>query len=223
MAKATGNIMRVLITGGSGLIGRALSANLARDGNEVIILSRRPERITDLPLGVRAEGWDGRTIEGWHSLADGADAIVNLAGENISSGRWTEKRKQAILQSRLNAGQAVVQAVKVAARKPRIVIQASGIGYYGPHDDEEITEETPPGHDFLAQLAAQIGNPLQPPWNRWGCGGPSSAPEWFSVPKVESCLGCRYCFGSSLAVVWGVDISGSPGYTLMMKWALFAS
>ncbi|MFH0768850.1 MAG: TIGR01777 family oxidoreductase [Chloroflexota bacterium] len=154
MAEAIGKAMRVLITGGSGLIGRALSANLARDDNEVIILSRQPERIIGLPSGVSARWWDGCTIEGWHSLADGADTIVNLAGENISSGRWTDKRKRAILQSRVNAGRAVVQAVKAAAHKPRIVIQASGVGYYGPCGDEEITEETPPGHDFLAQLAA---------------------------------------------------------------------
>lgn len=145
--------MRVIITGGSGLIGRALSADLARNGNEVIILSRRPERIIGLPAGVRAERWDGCTAEGWPSLADGADAIVNLAGENISSGRWTGERKRAILQSRLNAGRAVVQAVEAAANKPGAVIQSSGIGYYGPHGDEEVTEETPPGHDFLAGLA----------------------------------------------------------------------
>jgi uncharacterized protein (TIGR01777 family) len=147
--------MRTLITGGSGLIGRALAADLVRNRDEVVILSRRPERIIGLPAGIRAERWDGRTAEGWHSLADGADAIVNLAGENISSGRWTDERKRTILQSRLNAGQAVVQAVKAAARKPRVVIQASGIGCYGPRGNEEITEETPPGHDFLAGLAME--------------------------------------------------------------------
>ena len=146
--------MRILITGGSGLIGRALSANLARDGNEIIILSRQPERIVGLPMGVSARWWDSHTTEGWSSLVDGTDAIINLAGENISSGRWSDERKHAILKSRSSAGQAVVQAVRAAARKPRIVIQASGIGYYGPYGDEEITEETPPGHDFLAQLAA---------------------------------------------------------------------
>ena len=154
MTKAMGKTMRVLITGGSGLIGRALSANLARDGNEIIILSRQPERIVGLPMGVSARWWDSHTTEGWSSLVDGTDAIINLAGENISSGRWSDERKHAILKSRSSAGQAVVQAVREAARKPRIVIQASGIGYYGPYGDEEITEETPPGHDFLAQLAA---------------------------------------------------------------------
>jgi len=147
--------MRVIITGGSGLIGRALATDLARNSHEVIIISRRPDRIIGLPAGVHAERWDGHTAEGWYSLADGADAIVNLAGENISSGRWTDKRKHTILQSRLNAGQAVVEAVKAATRKPRVVIQASGIGYYGHCGNEEITEETPPGHDFLAGLAAE--------------------------------------------------------------------
>lgn len=145
--------MRVLIIGGSGLIGRALATRMAPD-YEVIILGRQPERITGLPPRIRVERWDGHTIEGWYSLADGAGAIINLAGENISSGRWTTERKRAIIQSRLDVGQAVVEAVRVAARKPRVVIQASGIGYYGPHDDEEVTEESPPGHDFLARLAA---------------------------------------------------------------------
>ena len=154
MAKAVGETMRVLITGGSGLIGRALSANLARDGNEVIILSRQPERIIGLPAGVSAKWWDGHTSEGWSSLVDGTDAIINLAGENISSGRWTDERKSRILESRLNTGRATVQAVEAAPRKPRVVIQASGVGYYGTGGDEEITEETPPGRDFLAQLAA---------------------------------------------------------------------
>jgi len=147
--------MRVIITGGSGLIGRALTTDLAGNSHEVIVLSRRPERIIGLPAEARVERWDGRTAEGWCSLADGAGAIVNLAGENISSGRWTDERKRNILQSRLNAGRAVAQAVEAVTNKPRVIIQASGIGYYGPCSDEEITEETPPGHDFLAGIAVE--------------------------------------------------------------------
>jgi uncharacterized protein (TIGR01777 family) len=142
-----------MITGGSGLIGRALAADLARDGHEVIVLSRRAGRITDLPAGVSAIWWDGRTAEGWGPRVSGVDAIVNLAGENISSGRWTKERKGRILKSRLSAGQAVVRAVTDAARRPRVAIQASGAGYYGPCGDEIITEETPPGHDFLSGVA----------------------------------------------------------------------
>jgi uncharacterized protein (TIGR01777 family) len=145
--------MRVMITGGSGLIGRALAADLARDGHEVIVLSRRAERITDLPAGVSAVWWDGHTTEGWGPRASGVDAIINLAGENISSGRWTKKRKDRILKSRLSAGQAVVRAVTAAAQRPRVAIQASGAGYYGPCGDEIITEERPPGQDFLSGVA----------------------------------------------------------------------
>ncbi len=147
--------MRILITGGSGLIGRALMANLAHNGNEVTILSRRPERVIRLPEGVLVKWWDGHTTEGWGPLVEGADAIINLAGENIGSGRWTDEHKRRILESRLNAGQAVVQAVEAATHKPRVIIQASGIGYYGPRGDEEITEETAAGHDFLAQVAVE--------------------------------------------------------------------
>lgn len=144
--------MRVIITGGTGLIGRALAADLAADGHEVILLSRTPERATHLPSGVRAERWDGRTAAGWGSLADGADAIVNLAGESIAAGRWTAERKGRIRDSRVNAGQAVVQAVQAATHKPPVLIQASAVGYYGPHGNEEVTEDTPPGNDFLAQV-----------------------------------------------------------------------
>jgi len=146
--------MRVIITGGTGLIGRALVADLTKDDHETIVLSRRPERAAGLPAEVRVERWDAQTAEGWGSLADGADALVNLAGENIA-GRWTASCKRRIRESRLNAGRAVVQAVELAGVKPRVVVQASGAGYYGPRGDEEVVEEEPPGSDFLGQLAIE--------------------------------------------------------------------
>ena len=145
--------MRIIITGGTGLIGRALADNLVADGHEVIVLSRNPQPVAGLPAGVRVERWDGRTAEGWGTLEDGADAIVNLAGESIAAGRWTAERKRRLLESRLQAGAAVVQAVEAATHKPRVVIQSSGIGYYGFHGDEKLTEEAPAGKDFLGQLA----------------------------------------------------------------------
>jgi uncharacterized protein (TIGR01777 family) len=160
--------MRIVITGGTGLIGRALAADLAGDSHEVIVLSRRPERAIALPTGVRAERWDARTAEGWGHLADGAEAIVNLAGENpAGSGffpsRWTPERKRRIRESRLRAGLAVVEAVEAAMYKPRVVIQASGAGYYGSRGDEEVTEETPPGNDFLARVACEEWEPSTAP------------------------------------------------------------
>lgn len=144
--------MRTIITGGSGLIGRALAAELAAAEHEVIVLSRAPGRVSGLPTGVRAVGWDGRSAEGWQDLADGATAIVNLAGESIAAGRWTAARKQRIADSRHQAGAAVVQAVAGATTSPQVVIQASAVGYYGPRGDETITEETAAGDDFLAQI-----------------------------------------------------------------------
>ncbi len=153
--------MRVIITGGTGLIGRHLAGSLAADGHEVIVLSRNPERVTNLPAGVRAERWDGRTAAGWGHLADGADAIVNLAGENLAGNnppfdmRWTPARKQRILESRLNAGRAVVEAIQAAAVKPSVLIQSSAVGYYGPRGDEEVTEQTPAGIGFQADVCVQ--------------------------------------------------------------------
>ncbi len=144
--------MRIIITGGSGLIGRELTASLAYAGHEVIVLSRMPERVVDLPLKAKAVEWDGRTAEGWGPLADGADAIVNLAGAGLANMRWSAARKRVLRESRVNAGQAVVAAVRAAPNKPRVVVQASAVGYYGPHGPEEVTETTPAGGDFLAGL-----------------------------------------------------------------------
>ncbi len=145
--------MRVIITGGSGFIGRALGANLASDGHEVIALSRTPGAVRGLPRGMRATGWDVHSGEGWSDLADGAQAIVNLAGENLSHWPWTAERKRRFLESRMGAGRAVADAVHRARIKPRVVVQASGVGYYGPRGGEEIPESTAPGADFLARLA----------------------------------------------------------------------
>jgi hypothetical protein len=146
---------RVLITGGTGLIGRALSASLAGDGYEVVVLSRNPVGAAGLPSRVRVERWDARTAEGWGGLVDGAHAVVNLAGEAIAAGRWTTERKSRIRESRLNAGRAVVQAIESAKRKPLVLVQASGVGYYGPCGEEEVSESAPAGQDYLARLAVE--------------------------------------------------------------------
>ena len=133
--------MRIIITGGAGFIGRSLAADLAAAGYEVVMLSRNPAKAAGLPAGVRAERWDGRTAAGWGHLADGALAIVNLAGENLAGWRLLSRPLDAGAQtthppSRLDAGQAVVEAVEAARVKPQVVIQSSGIGYYGSRDDQ---------------------------------------------------------------------------------------
>lgn len=143
--------MRAIITGGSGLIGRALTENLTKDGHEVILLSRNPEGVKNLPAGAQAEKWDGLAAQDWGKFVNSADAIVNLAGATISK-RWSDAQKKAIRQSRVNAGKAIVEAVKAAEKKPDVVIQASAVGYYGPRGDEELTEESSAGNDFLASV-----------------------------------------------------------------------
>ncbi len=152
--------MRVLITGGTGFLGQALAGRLQEAGYEVIVLSRQPERAR-LPPGMQAVRWDGRASTGWAHLADGAFALINLAGESIGQ-RWTEAIKRRIRESRLNAGHAVVAAVAAARTKPQVLLQASAVGYYGPRGDERLTEDDPPGNDFLARLAVDWEASTQP-------------------------------------------------------------
>jgi uncharacterized protein (TIGR01777 family) len=146
----------VIISGGTGFIGRSLTASLAQAGYEVAVLTRNPDKASALFGGLsKAVGWDGRSSAGWLELASGARAIINLAGENIGVGRWTPKRKQAIVRSRLDAGQAVVEAVRKAPVKPKVLIQASAVGYYGSRADEELEESAPAGRGFLAGLVQE--------------------------------------------------------------------
>ena len=144
--------MKLIITGGTGLIGSALAENLAGDGHEVIILSRSPQPPTQLPKGVRVEKWDGRTAQGWGALADGADVIVNLAGENLSGGRWTAARKRAIEDSRVNAGKAVLAAIQQAAKRPAVLIQSSAVGYYGISETAVFDENSAATKDWLGKV-----------------------------------------------------------------------
>ncbi len=156
----------VIITGASGFIGRALCRDLCRD-YKVIALTRDPGRARQ-SIGDYAEiiEWDGKTAGMWFHQANGAAAIINLAGENVSSGRWSKSKKHGILQSRLNATEAVIEAIKQVEIKHSLVIQASAIGYYGPSDDKDLNEKSPPGRGFLADVCQkaescikQIENP----------------------------------------------------------------
>jgi uncharacterized protein (TIGR01777 family) len=153
--------MRIIISGGSGMLGSMLSRELANEGHEVIILSRSPEKNRDrFGKGIQVVGWDGKTAAGWGGLVEEADAIVNLTGENLAGdnlfpSRWTESRKRAILESRLQPGQALVEAVEQAKTKPKLLIQSSAVGFYGPRGDEKITEEAGPQDDFLSQVCVQ--------------------------------------------------------------------
>src|SRR5260370_22619665 len=160
--------MKVLISGGSGLIGRQLTASLLKEGHDVVVLSRRPETANP-PRGARYVSWDARTADGdWAKELSGAQGVVNLAGASIGSRLWTRRRMAELLSSRLSATTALVQALErtPAALRPPVLVSASGIDYYGDRGDELITEESRPGDSFLAQLshqweaAAQKADPL---------------------------------------------------------------
>ncbi|HSA95508.1 MAG TPA: TIGR01777 family oxidoreductase [Acidobacteriota bacterium] len=144
---------RVLITGASGFIGGALTAEFLDAGYEVVGLTRRAGRLASGPSRRPALApWDARTAAGWGGLVEGARAIVNLAGDSLAEGRWTEAKKARILASRVEAGAAVVEAVRAARVKPLVLVQASAIGYYGPAGDKELDEASGPGAGFLADV-----------------------------------------------------------------------
>ncbi len=164
--------MRILITGGTGLIGRALIDRLLPDGHEIIVLSRHPHRAS-LPAGVQVVGWDARSAQGWAQWVEGANAVVNLAGESIAGkgpipSRWTADRKRRIRESRLNATRAVVEAIGMAGEKPKVLVQGSAVGFYGGRtDDVVLDEDAPPGDDFLAEVAVQW-EAASEPVKAWG-------------------------------------------------------
>jgi uncharacterized protein (TIGR01777 family) len=152
--------MKAIITGGTGLIGRALSAKLLAKHYEVHVLSRNPDKYRRNALnGVQLHQWDAKTGDGWSHLIDSKTAIINLAGASIAGERlfppqkWTESRKNLIRDSRIDAGAAVVDAIEKAEEKPSVVIQPSAIGRYGTDNgDTELTEEHPPAEDFLGSV-----------------------------------------------------------------------
>lgn len=144
--------MRVVITGGTGLIGQALVENLHED-YEVVVLSRSPEKYKgDMPSGVKLVEYDADTADGWVDQVDGAFAIVNLAGAGIADKRWSDERKQVILDSRVDVGHAVTEAIRRAENKPKVLIQSSAVGIYGDRADEILTEHSPDGEGFLADV-----------------------------------------------------------------------
>jgi hypothetical protein len=145
-------VARVIISGATGFIGRALCRELHGD-YDLIALSRDARKAAAV-VGeyARAVEWDARTTSGWARHVEGAHAIIALAGENIASGRWTQARRDSILQSRTNGASALVDAVQGARKKPAVVVQGSATGYYGSRGDEVLDEDSGLGEGFLAEV-----------------------------------------------------------------------
>ena len=139
--------MKLLVTGGTGFIGAPLCRALAQQGHDVVVLSRlvRP------PPGsgpIRLVSWDDPA---WTAALREADAVINLAGESIAARRWSPPQKRAIRESRVSTTRRLIEAMAQGATRPRVLVSASAIGYYGPRGDEELDEQAPPGQGFLAE------------------------------------------------------------------------
>jgi uncharacterized protein (TIGR01777 family) len=155
--------MRIVVAGGTGFIGRALTAEMAEAGWEVVVLSRAPGNPGRLGPGIREVAWDGRSLGAWAAEIDGALAVVNLAGVSIAGDRlveilftrWTEARKRAIVSSRSETGRVLAQAVRQASVRPAVFIQASGVNVYGLEHTGPVVESTPAGRDFLASVCVE--------------------------------------------------------------------
>jgi len=131
--------VKVVIAGGSGFLGSSLAASLRADRHDVAVMTRHPRKKGEV---------------NWTDTAalDGADAVVNLAGESLDAGRWTAARKASILSSRITTTEAIVKSMSTVERKPTVFINSSAVGVYGAHGDEALTEESPTGSDFLASV-----------------------------------------------------------------------
>ena len=142
--------MRVAITGASGLVGTALVTVLKSDGHKAVRLVRPGG--TALADDVR---WNPAEDELGAAALEGCDAIVNLAGASIGEGRWSETRKKILRDSRIHSTRVLVSGLVKVTRRPRVLVSASAVGYYGHRGDEILSEASGPGNDFLAQLATE--------------------------------------------------------------------
>ena len=145
--------MKVVLAGGTGFLGTRLVARFLDDGHDAVLLTR--VLWDEHRSRVRRVLWDGSNVGVWSREIDGADAVINLAGEPLDARRWSDAQKAKILNSRVNATRAIVEAIRHAGLKPAILVNASGVGYYGDVPDGDVTEERKQGEGFLAEICAR--------------------------------------------------------------------
>lgn len=152
--------MRVVVSGGTGFVGRALCHALVARGDEAVVLTRGPSRDTrhscvECGVGGKLElaTWTPEEPGSWMGVVDGADAVVHLAGATVADERWTEERKAVLRSSRIESTKLLAEAIATSQRKPSVFVSTSGVGHYGMRTgDRLLTESDPAGDDFLATL-----------------------------------------------------------------------
>lgn len=139
--------MKILMSGSTGLIGTALSELLKKSGHQVKRLVRNKNQLAEDEIA-----WDPKNGLLEASTIEGFDGIVNLSGENISAKSWDDEEKKLILESRVNSTRLLSEAISKLSRPPKVLVNASAIGYYGCRGEEILTESSPPGQTFLSEV-----------------------------------------------------------------------
>lgn len=211
--------MKVVVAGGTGLVGTYLVQALVQSGHQVFLLSRGFKK-NNLAINPQVETvvWDGRSVGAWGSCLEGADAVINLCGEGIADKRWSRQQKEKLRASRLDSTRVIVQAIEKCTLKPKVLVNASAVGFYGSVLEGEVDESHHRGHGFLADLCVEweeaalqsmrhgvrvvlprIGIVLEekkgalakmvPPF-QWGIGGPlGSGKQWFPWVHIQDLVG----------------------------------
>lgn len=145
---------RVVVTGATGLIGKALCRALIERGDQVVVFSRDPDSArSKVPGATEYVTWTPETNGPWAGAIDGADAVVHLGAASLFEKRWSESFKREIRESRVNGTNGIVNAIVRAERKPGVLVSASAVGIYGPRTHEKLDEDATLGDDFLAGVA----------------------------------------------------------------------
>jgi uncharacterized protein (TIGR01777 family) len=139
------------------MIGRRLVARLAERGDQPVILTRRADEVRRDPATRKFSFVQGNPASqgDWMHAVDGCDAVINLVGHGIFEQRWNASVKREIRDSRVYSAENIVAAIAQARSRPSVLVQSSAVGYYGPHGDEELTEESPSGSDFMAVVCRE--------------------------------------------------------------------
>src|SRR5438132_12780665 len=147
--------MKILVAGASGLVGSVLIPSLTADGHEATCLVRSSPKANEIEWHPNRDQIDATRLEGF-------DAIINLAGESIAEGRWTDEKKRKIRDSRVNGTQLLSEAIAKSASRPPVFLCASATGFYGDRDDEILDETSDSGDGFLATVCREWENATEP-------------------------------------------------------------